>query len=320
MMVTVFISYSHADEELRRQLDVHLAALRRQGVVDVWHDRKIRAGEEFANEIDGALSTANIILLLVSADFIKSDYCFSIEMTEALRRHDRHDAVVIPVILRACDWHDLPFGKLRATPTDGKPVKLFADLDSAFLEVVGDIKAAALKIAVTERPPRASAKESTSPSPVLRDSQRSGNLRIKAAFSDYDRDEFRTRAFEYIARYFENSLAELQDRNEGIRTRFVRVDAVAFEAAVYAADGKQRSQCGIWLGTGSSFAGDIGYSSNGLGNRNSYNESLSVSDDGTSLGMRAMGFGFGGEDRAQLLTEEGAAERLWSLFVEPLQR
>ena len=148
-MVTIFISYSHADEELRRQLDVHLAALRRQGVVDIWHDRKILAGEEFANEIDGALSTANIILLLVSADFINSDYCFSIEMTEALQRHERHEAVVIPVILRACDWHDLPFGKLRATPTDGKPVRLFADLDSAFLEVVRDIKAAALKIEAT---------------------------------------------------------------------------------------------------------------------------------------------------------------------------
>ena len=89
---------------------------------------------------------------------------------------------------------------------------------------------------------------------------------------------------------------------------------------MYAADGKQRSRCGIWLGTAGGFAGDIGYSSNGLGNRNAYNESLSVSDDGTSLGMRAMGFGFGGEDRAQLLTEEGAAERLWSLFVDPLQR
>src|SRR5206468_5199771 len=64
-----------------------------------------------------------------------------------------HDAVVIPVILRACDWHDLPFGKLRATPTDGKPVRLFADLDSAFLEVVRDIKAAALEIAGTNRVP-----------------------------------------------------------------------------------------------------------------------------------------------------------------------
>lgn len=319
-MLTVFISYTHADEELRRQLDVHLAGLRRQGVVDIWHDRKILAGQEFANEIDGALSTAHIILLLVSADFINSDYCFSIEMTEAMRRHERHEAIVIPVILRACDWHDLPFGKLRATPTDGKPVRLFADLDSAFLEIVRDIKAAALQTADSERSPRAGKGRSTSPSPVLRDSPRSGNLRIRATFSDYDRDQFRTRAFEYVARYFENSLAELQDRNEGIRTRFVRVDAVAFEAAVYAADGKQRSRCAIWLGTGGSFVGDIGYSSDGLGSRNSYNESLSVSDDGTSLGMRAIGFGFGGEDRAQLLTEEGAAERLWSLFVEPLQR
>jgi hypothetical protein len=131
-MVTVFVSYSHADEELRRQLDVHLAGLRRQGVVNIWHDRKILAGQEFSNEIDEALSAARIILLLVTADFINSDYCFSIEMAEALRRHERHDAVVIPVILRACDWHDLPFGKLRATPTDGKPIRLFADLDSAF--------------------------------------------------------------------------------------------------------------------------------------------------------------------------------------------
>jgi hypothetical protein len=165
-----------------------------------------------------------------------------------------------------------------------------------------------------------STRQSPPASPVLRNSERSGNLRIKAAFSDYDRDQFRSRAFDYIARYFENSLSELQDRNEGIRTRFVRVDAGAFEAAVYAPDGKQRSRCGIWLGTTGSFGGDVGYSNNGLGNRNSYNESLTVSDDSTSLGMRSTGIGFGQEDRAQLLTDEGAAEHLWSLFIEPLQR
>jgi hypothetical protein len=151
------------------------------------------------------------------------------------------------------------------------------------------------------------------------DHPRSGNLRIKATFTDFDREQFRGATFDYIARYFEGSLSELEARNPGIRSVFRRLDATAFEAAIYDAAGRQRSHCGVWLGNRRDFGGDIGYSNSGVGNRNSYNETLSVDDDGTSLGLRAMGM-LTQVDERRLLTQEGAAEQLWSAFILPLQR
>lgn len=101
-MVRIFISYAHADEDLRQELGKHLVGLKRQRLVEIWHDRDISAGEEWARSIDENLRAADVILLLVSVDFIASQYCFEIELKEALRRHDAGDGVVIPVILRPC--------------------------------------------------------------------------------------------------------------------------------------------------------------------------------------------------------------------------
>ena len=102
--VEIFISYSHKDEALRERLGTHLSLLKRQGVIDAWHDRQIGAGDEWAGAIDAHLNSAAVILLLVSADFLASDYCYDLEMTRALERHDAGDARVIPVILRSVDW------------------------------------------------------------------------------------------------------------------------------------------------------------------------------------------------------------------------
>jgi hypothetical protein len=84
---SVFFSYSHADEKLRYQLDKQLSLLRRQGVIETWQDRRIGAGEELVNSIDVQLESCDIILLLVSPDFLDSDYCYDIEMTRAMERH-----------------------------------------------------------------------------------------------------------------------------------------------------------------------------------------------------------------------------------------
>src|SRR5262249_6285750 len=119
-MATLFFSYSHRDEDLRDELETHLAALKRQGVIETWHDRRIGAGQEVDNTISEHLEDADIILLLVSPYFIASDYCYDVEMARAMERHDAKLARVIPVILHPCDWHNLPFGKLLATPKDGK--------------------------------------------------------------------------------------------------------------------------------------------------------------------------------------------------------
>ncbi len=117
--------------------------LKRQGVIDTWHDRRIGAGQEIDAAIDNHINSDEIILLLVSPDFIASDYCYNIEMARAMERHAAKEAIVIPVILRACDWHHAPFGKLLATPEDGKPVTLWPDRDVAFLQVAQAVRKAA---------------------------------------------------------------------------------------------------------------------------------------------------------------------------------
>ncbi|NJL55090.1 TIR domain-containing protein [bacterium] len=136
----LFYSYSHKDETLRDELEVHLKLLQRQGLIQPWHDRRILAGTEWAGEIDGNLNRADIILLLISADFIASDYCYDLEMTRAIERHASGEAKVIPIILRPTDWQNTPFSKLQFLPKDAKAVTAWGDRDAAWLNVETGIK------------------------------------------------------------------------------------------------------------------------------------------------------------------------------------
>lgn len=138
--ISLFISYSHKDEKLRQSLGEHLATLERQGLIQLWHDRKILAGEEWAGKIDENLATADIILLLVSAPFLASDYCSNIEMKRALERHERGEARVIPVILQPADWSSTQLGRLQALPANAKAVTKWSNRDEAFLNIAQRIR------------------------------------------------------------------------------------------------------------------------------------------------------------------------------------
>ena len=138
--IEIFFSYSRRDQHLRDQLEKQLSLLKREGLISNWHDRKIGAGEEWVGQIDRHLNSAHIILLLVSADFIASDYCYDIEMKRALERQEAGEARVIPIILRRVDWKSAPFGKLQALPTDGKPITSWANRDDAFFAVAAGIR------------------------------------------------------------------------------------------------------------------------------------------------------------------------------------
>lgn len=140
--IELFYSYSHKDEEARNELEKHLSILNRQGVISEWHDRKISAGTEWAEQIDTHLENATIILLLVSSDFLASDYCYDKELKVALERHEKGEARVIPIIIRSVDWNGSPFGKLQALPTDAKPVTSWDDPDEAFTNIVKGIRQA----------------------------------------------------------------------------------------------------------------------------------------------------------------------------------
>jgi hypothetical protein len=139
-LMEVFFSYAHEDEVLRDELAKHLKLLERQGVIKAWSDRNITAGEEWKNVIDERLESANIILLLISADFLASDYCYDIELDRALERHKSKEARVIPIILRSSDWQNSAFGKLAALPTGGKAITSWPNEDEAFTDVVQGIR------------------------------------------------------------------------------------------------------------------------------------------------------------------------------------
>jgi internalin A len=142
----LFYSYSHGDEEMRDDLETHLKLMQRQGVIEAWHDRDILAGDEWKEKIDENLEHADIILLLVTANFLASDYCYDVEMKRAMERHEAGDAVVIPVIIKDVDWHDSPFGKLQPLPKDGKAVETWEIKNTAWKDVTEAIKRVAKSI------------------------------------------------------------------------------------------------------------------------------------------------------------------------------
>ncbi len=144
----VFYSYAHEDEALRKKLNNHLSILKRKGVISEWHDRNISAGTDWEKQISKHLNSADIILLLVSSDFLASDYCYSIEMDRALERDKAGEARVIPIILRAVDWRGAPFGHLQALPTDAEAITSWKNEDEAFTDVARGIR----KVAEELRP------------------------------------------------------------------------------------------------------------------------------------------------------------------------
>lgn len=142
----LFYSYSHRDEELRDELDKHLTILRRQGVIHDWHDRKITAGTDWEGQIHERLERSELILLLISSDFLASDYCYDVELERAMVRHENGDARVVPIILRPVVWRGAPFGKLRALPTDARAVTQYANRDEAFVIITEGIAEAAAEL------------------------------------------------------------------------------------------------------------------------------------------------------------------------------
>ena len=142
MSFDVFISYAHEDLAYLKELEKHLANLKRQNIITSWYDGDINPGTEWESQIMEKLNTAQIILLLVSADFINSDFCYSIELQQALARHDAGQARVIPIIVRPVDRKGAPFAKLQALPTGAKPITKWSTHDDAFLDIVQGIRRA----------------------------------------------------------------------------------------------------------------------------------------------------------------------------------
>lgn len=175
--IEVFISYAHEDKGLSETLIKHLSLLKRQGIIKDWYDHQIGAGEEWEGQILEHLNSAKVILLLVSADFMASDYIYDVELKRAMERHEAGDARVIPIILRPCDWTNAPFSKLQALPSGAEPITKWPDRDEAFLNVATGIRKAAGNL--QRKTPSSSNKEKISAAPSSISAQRGVNKQMK---------------------------------------------------------------------------------------------------------------------------------------------
>jgi hypothetical protein len=138
--IKIFLSYAHEDEDMKTQLDRHLIMLKKTEKIEVWQDRKIMAGDTWDESIKKELHDADIILLLISVDFNNSKYIWEHEVSCAMMRHEKDEARVIPVILRKCEWSEMPFAKLQAIPIGAKPVSSFIDKDEAYTTIARSIR------------------------------------------------------------------------------------------------------------------------------------------------------------------------------------
>jgi hypothetical protein len=140
MRLKIFYSYAHEDEALRLQLEQHLASLKREGLIEEFHDRCIVAGDDWRADIQAHARAADIFLLLVSSAFLASDFIYDVELKMALERHSNGEVIVIPVILREVDWSGAPFAHLQALPQFGKPVTSWSNIDEAFANIAHGIR------------------------------------------------------------------------------------------------------------------------------------------------------------------------------------
>lgn len=140
----VFIIYAREDEPFRAELKKQLLPMERSGMLRVWTDRELIAGDHWEPEIKKQLQNADLILMLVSSDYFDSDYIHAVELREAIERHERGEARVVPVIVRPCAWEtDTVVNSLQVLPTDGVPVndtRHWHTREAAWVDVVRGVR------------------------------------------------------------------------------------------------------------------------------------------------------------------------------------
>jgi hypothetical protein len=309
-MATAFISYSHRDEAFRQELETHLAPLRWQGLLSVWHDRRITPGDHLDDVISENLESADLILILISADFVASEYCYAREMTRALERHQARAARAISIICRACDFQGLSFVRFLLLPTDAKPVSSWPDRDAAWVDVVRGIRRA-LETAPSAQAPQARINSEADVRPQVSAADRP---RLSRRTTDLQMDSFSTNAMRDVERFCQKELDILEKRDPAWKGEFRRVDANRFTCQVYL-DEKEVASCTIFRG--GMGPRTIHYSRGVIPTANSWNEALAVEADegGPYLKPMGMAMHFRGQ-RPNRMEPFDAAQFLFEMLMD----
>lgn len=303
-----FISYAHRDEQFVKRLHAHLATLKREGSITVWYDREILAGDAFNTEIFAELETSDLFLAMVSPDFLNSDYCYDKEMKAALKMHETGKMRVLPVILEPCDWLGTPLGKLKAVPTDGKPIAEWDNQNTAFLDVVNELRRiVSQRQSVNDTSTKEGMVKALKPTPA--NPATNNRYRIKKTFDEIDHRDFRESAYKEIRGYFEFSVAEI-NAVEGIKARFSDMSMLSFTCTVKnTTHDRGTSYITVHAGQGMIGMGDIYYSFSENASANTANGGFHIEADDHELFLKTW-------DMMSLRTKEKitaqqAAKSLW---------
>ena len=317
-MATAFISYSHKDERFREELEAHLAPLKRRGLLTTWHDRRLTAGDPLDEAISANLEQADLILMLISADFVASEYCFAKEMGRALERHKAGEARAISIICRPCDFHGLPFANFVLLPTDAKPVTMWADRDAAWVDVTRGIRTALVAPAASSA--RTQAPSTAAPAAAPKSSpQPTTPSWLPKKFSDLDRHDFLEVSFERMWQAFNAYADQLQAQHPNLVVRRTRIDAQAFSIRVFV-DGKEMGGGSVFHGGSPLGRDQICFSFDASAPRNSMNEWFSLEVENNVLALKSVGMlQIRSGERNRTLDADGAATALWEAIMDQLK-
>ncbi|PJK27378.1 toll/interleukin-1 receptor domain-containing protein [Minwuia thermotolerans] len=306
-----FISYSHRDSFALERLHVHLASLKREGHIEAWYDRDILAGSELDAEIAEQLEACELFLLLVSPDFLASEYCVETEMRRALERHDAREARVVPIIIEPCDWASSGLRALKTLPRDGKPISDWTNENTAYLNVIQE-----LRRILDHEPPTSAPGSNTAAAPNDDDAIRSAperRYRVRREFDDIDKAEFRENAFKTIKAYFQSAVQELNSV-EGLRGRFTNLSETSFGCVIVNRGlGRGTAHLTVHGGRGQHGFGDIYYSFSENAAENTANGWFNVEADEYELHLKAS-ITLTHNERS--MSPEAAAEALWTEILQ----
>jgi hypothetical protein len=199
--MNAFVSYSHQDAAMLDLLHKHLSQLQRDKIITTWTDRDIDTGAPLNPTIAAALTKSKLFLALLSPDYLASHYCYDVEFNKAQERQDKGDLIIVPIIIEPCDWLNSPFSQLKAVPRDGKPISTWDNRNTAFLDVIQNLRR--LATAATAQTIVPNSTLSGTP-PTL-----SRNYRVKQDFDTIQRNDFVSKTFTEISTYLKRYIEEV---------------------------------------------------------------------------------------------------------------
>ena len=303
-----FISYSHKDSNYLERLKVHLAQMKRDGLITEWTDEEIHAGGSLNNTISDALNSSELFLALLSPDYIASNYCYNKEFETAQRMQEEGKIIIVPIIVEPCDRQRTPFGNLKALPKDGKAVSEWTNPNNAFLNVIDELR----RLTSFTKTSTVQNLQSSSTEKLAR------NYKVKKYFSEVDSFNFKESSYEEIKNYFSSSISEL-DAVENLQARFTHEGKGFFTCLISNRANNQNRFLTVQIGSeGQRHFGDLSYnfSEQVITNSIQMDKVYRIDNDDYEQfwTKSSQVFGFSAQSNSRLKAHQ-VAEEIWNEFI-----